>query len=60
MRNQPIYLDYAATTPVHPDVLSAMLPYFTEIFGNAGSSSHLYGWRAAEAVEQTGLLFYFF
>jgi cysteine desulfurase len=53
MRNQPIYLDYAATTPVHPDVLSAMLPYFTDIFGNAGSSSHLYGWRAAEAVEQS-------
>eukprot|EP01036_Dinobryon_divergens_P046886 gene46886-62761_t len=49
--NQPIYLDYAATTPVHPEVLSAMLPYFTEVFGNAGSSSHLYGWRAAEAVE---------
>lgn len=53
MIHQPIYLDYAATTPVHPDVLSAMLPYFSEIYGNAGSSSHLYGWRAAEAVEQS-------
>jgi cysteine desulfurase len=53
MMNQPIYLDYAATTPVHPEVLSAMLPYFTEVFGNAGSSSHLYGWRAAEAVEHS-------
>ncbi len=53
MMNQPIYLDYAATTPVHPEVLSAMLPYFTEVFGNAGSSAHLYGWRAAEAVEQS-------
>jgi cysteine desulfurase len=53
MINQPIYLDYAATTPVHPEVLSAMLPYFTEVFGNAGSSAHLYGWRAAEAVEQS-------
>ncbi|MFM6914658.1 MAG: cysteine desulfurase family protein [Aquirufa sp.] len=53
MMQQPIYLDYAATTPVHPEVLSAMLPYFTEVFGNAGSSSHLYGWRAAEAVEQS-------
>jgi cysteine desulfurase len=53
MMNQPIYLDYAATTPVHPEVLSAMLPYFTEVFGNAGSSAHLYGWRAAEAVDQS-------
>jgi cysteine desulfurase len=53
MMHQPIYLDYAATTPVHPEVLSAMLPYFTEVFGNAGSSSHLYGWRASEAVEQS-------
>lgn len=53
MIHQPIYLDYAATTPVHPDVLSAMLPFFTEIYGNAGSSSHLYGWRAVEAVEQS-------
>jgi cysteine desulfurase len=53
MMHQPIYLDYAATTPVHPEVLSAMLPYFTEVFGNAGSSAHLYGWRAAEAVEQS-------
>jgi cysteine desulfurase len=51
--NQPIYLDYAATTPVHPEVLTAMLPYFTDVFGNAGSSAHLYGWRAAEAVEQS-------
>ena len=53
MMHQPIYLDYAATTPVHPDVLSAMLPYFTDVFGNASSSAHLYGWRAAEAVEQS-------
>lgn len=53
MMHQPIYLDYAATTPVHPEVLSAMLPYFTEVFGNAGSSAHLFGWRASEAVEQS-------
>jgi len=53
MINQPIYLDYAATPPVHPEVLSAMLPYFTDVFGNAGSSAHLYGWRAAEAVEKS-------
>lgn len=50
---KPIYLDYAATTPVHPEVLAAMLPYFTVVFGNAGSSSHLYGWQAAEAVQQS-------
>jgi len=48
---KPIYFDYAATTPVHPDVLQAMLPYFTEDFGNPGSSQHYYGWVAEEAVE---------
>lgn len=48
---KPIYFDYASTTPVHPDVLKAMLPYFTEEFGNAGSSQHYYGWAADEAVE---------
>ena len=53
MMHQPIYLDFAATTPVHPEVLSAILPYFTDIYGNAGSSAHLYGWRAADAVEQS-------
>ncbi len=49
---KPIYFDYAATTPVHPDVLKAMMPYFTEEFGNAGSSQHYYGWAADEAVEK--------
>ena len=46
----PIYLDYNATTPVDPRVLEAMLPYFTEHFGNP-SSGHAYGWLADEAVE---------
>ena len=48
---KPIYFDYAATTPVHADVLKAMLPYFSEEFGNAGSSQHYYGWAAEEAIE---------
>jgi cysteine desulfurase len=45
-----IYLDYAATTPIHPDALKAMLPYFTESFGNP-SSIHAYGQEARGAVE---------
>jgi len=48
---KPIYLDYAATTPVDPRVVHAMVPYLYEQFGNPASRSHAYGWAAEEAVE---------
>ena len=47
----PVYLDYAATTPVDPRVARKMIPYLTEMFGNPASRSHAYGWAADEAVE---------
>jgi cysteine desulfurase len=49
---RPIYLDCHATTPVDQRVLDAMLPYFTEHFGNPSSVGHAYGWEAQAAVKQ--------
>ena len=48
----PVYLDYAATTPVDRRVAEKMIPYLTETFGNPASNSHAFGWTAEEAVEK--------
>jgi cysteine desulfurase len=48
----PVYMDHHATTPCDPRVVEAMLPFFSETYGNAASKNHVFGWRAEEAVEK--------
>ncbi len=51
MKNKPIYLDYQSTTPVDPEVITSMLPFFNDMFGNPSSKGHYYGREAFAAVD---------
>ncbi len=53
MIQTPVYMDNHATTRVDPRVVEAMLPYFTEVYGNSGSVSHTFGWDAQDAVDRS-------
>lgn len=50
MNQLPVYMDFAATTPCLPEVVEALLPYYTDFFGNEASTVHAYGWQASAAV----------
>merc|ERR1712159_220806 len=52
LRGRPLYLDMQATTPLDPRVLDAMLPFFTERYGNPHSRTHMYGWETEDAIER--------